>query len=188
MSAHFSLPLIAALLLNNIVVAQHIGLRRITTLREACGLGVITAIALVITVAMAWPLQLYLLQPLHIGFLFTFIALIILVIATQITEQMLRAKKPPLFPINGDHLPLAITNGSILLLGLIYSTPAANSFAVIGNAVAFGIGAAVLLICFQVLRERIALAETPEAWRGPAVDMLSAGFVVTALCGIAGLF
>jgi len=185
MSAHFSLPLIAALLLNNIVVAQHIGLRRITTLREACGLGVITAIALAITVATAWPLQKYLLQPLRIDFLFTFIALIILVIATQITEQMLRAKKPPLFPINGNHLLLAITNGIILLLALNYSALSANVFVALGNAMAFGIGAAVLLLAYQALRERI--AHTPDAWRGPAIDMLCAGFIVVALCGLAGL-
>jgi Na+-translocating ferredoxin:NAD+ oxidoreductase RnfA subunit len=185
MPAPFSLPLIAALLLNNIVVAQHIGLRRITTLREACGLGVVTAIALAITVATAWPLQKYLLQPLRIDFLFTFIALIILAITTQITEQLLRATKPQLFPINGNHLPLAITNGIILLLALNYSAPSANVLVALGNAMAFGIGAAVLLLAYQALRERI--AHTPDAWRGPAIEMLCAGFIVVALCGLTGL-
>jgi len=187
MPAPFSLPLIAALLLNNIVVAQHIGLRRITTLREAYGLGVITAIALAITVAMAWPLQKYLLQPLRIDFLFTFIALIILAITTQITEQLLRATKPQLFPINGNHLLLAITNGIILLLALNYSAPSANVLVALGNAMAFGIGAAVLLLAYQALRERIAQADIPDAWQGPAIEMLCAGFIVVALRGLAGL-
>jgi Na+-translocating ferredoxin:NAD+ oxidoreductase subunit A len=185
MPAHISLPLIAALLLNNIVVAQHIGLRRINSLREACGVSAITGIALIITAVISWPLNYFVLQPLQINLLYSFISLITLALTTQIIEQLLRARYARFFPLNGNHLPLAITNGIILWLTLNNST--STFFSLLSGAILAGLGAALLLIAFQALRERTAKAETPEVMRGAATDMLCAAFVVTALCGIAGI-
>lgn len=185
MPAPISIPLISALLLNNIVVAQHVGLRRINSLREACGIGAITVTALIITAAIAWPLNYFVLQPLQINFLYSFISIITLALSTQIVEQFFRARRRDFFPLNGNHLPLAITNGITLWLTLNNSAP--TLFAVLSDAVVTGLGAALLLIAFQALRERTAQAEMPEVMRGAATDMLCAGFVVTALCGIAGI-
>jgi electron transport complex protein RnfA len=185
MPAHISLPLIAALLLNNIVVAQHIGLRRINSLREACGVGAITGTALIITTAIAWPFNDFVLQPLQINFLYPFISLITLALTTQIIEQLARARHAGFFPLNGNHLPLAITNGIILWFTLNNSTP--TFFSAFSGALLASLGAALLLIAFQSLRQRAAQAEMPAVIRGAAADMLCAGFVVTALCGIAGI-
>jgi Na+-translocating ferredoxin:NAD+ oxidoreductase RnfA subunit len=185
MPAYVSLPLIAALLLNNIVVAQHIGLRRINSLREACGVGAIIGTALIITAATAWPLRVFVLIPLQVDFLYPFISVITLALATQIVEQIFRAHQSQLFPLNGNHLPLAISNGIILWLTLNIS--ASTFLVVFGRAVLAGLSATLLLIAFQALRERTAQVEVPEVMRGAATDMLLAGFVVTALCGIVGI-
>lgn len=185
MPAHISIPLIAALLLNNIVVAQHIGLRRVNSLREACGIGGITGTALIITAAMAWPLNYFVLQPLQIHFLYPFISIVTLALIAQITEQLFRSRRPEFFPLNGNHLPLAITNGIILWLALNHW--ASTFFAWVSGAVLAGFSAALLLISFQALRQRIAQAEVPEIMRGGAVEMLCAAFVIAALCGIAGI-
>jgi len=55
----------------------------------------------------------------------------------------------------------------------------------------YGFGAAVgfsmVLILFAAMRERIAAADVPVAFRGPAIALITAGLMSLAFMGFSGL-
>jgi electron transport complex protein RnfA len=59
------------------------------------------------------------------------------------------------------------------------------------HSMLYGFGAAVgfslVLILFAAMRERIAAADVPEPFRGPAIGMITAGLMSLAFMGFAGL-
>jgi electron transport complex protein RnfA len=55
----------------------------------------------------------------------------------------------------------------------------------------YGFGAAVgfslVLILFSAMRERLAVADVPEPFKGAAIGMITAGLMSLAFMGFAGL-
>lgn len=181
-----SLLLTGVLLLNNFVVAQHIGLRPVRTVDEAIGLGAATALALWLAAPLDWLLTHFLFEPAGLDVLRTLSAVLLIAALAQISQACLRSRQPRFFPGRGDFLPLIITNG--VLLALAVARGGAIGFAeTLARAVSYGFGFALLLVAFQALRERCAAADAPQPFRGAALDVISAGLVAVACCGLAGL-
>jgi len=187
MSTQLSLPLIAALLLSIAVIAPALGQRAPNNLDETLGLGVCSALTLVKSAIIIWVITHYLLQPLGLLFLSSITEVLVIATIAYLVENRLHGRYQKYFPLQGNLLPLIIANTIILLLPLIRAGEI-GFFTYLARAVLFGIGAAVLLALFQILREHSASAEIPSALRGPAIDMISAGLIVAALSGLAGIF
>lgn len=188
MPIQFSPLLIVALLLSSFVIAQYIGLRPVKNLNEVFGIGLCSAGALIIAALIDWPLTRFILQPLGLAFLHNLIAILLIAVSAQVVELVLRNRHPNYFPRHGNFLPLIIINGLILAQPLLHNALDIDFIAYVLRAALFGIGAASLLAAFQILRAQIACAELPAAFRGAAIDMLSAGLIVAACSGIAGIF
>jgi electron transport complex protein RnfA len=177
----------AAVVLNNFIVAQYIGLHSIKSLRETIGLGAMTTITLFVAASLDWLLTKFLLEPFAITYLRNFITVILCAAIAQGTETILRKRRPSYFSINTTLLPLTITSSAIVLLALIYRAPQASLFATLFSAVGCGVLFSFLLALFQALREHTDRAAVPPAMRGAAIDMLSAAFVIVALSALLGL-
>lgn len=186
MQLNFSL-ILAAVMLNNFIVAQYIGPPPIKSLRETIGLGAVTAITLFIAALFDWLLMQFVLERFAVSYLRNFIAVILCVAVAQGTEVILRKRYLFYFPTNATLLPLTITNSAIVLLALIYRSPQAGLFAMLFLAVGYGILFSFLLALFQTLRERTDCAAVPPVMRGAALDMLSAAFIIVALSALSGL-
>lgn len=187
MPTQFSLPLVAALLLASLVAAQAIGLRSPKNIDEAFGLGGSICIVLLVSIALQWPIAHFVLQPLGLPFLNTLVTVLLIAAGAAFAEAALRRKLPRFFPIHGDLLPQIIVGALILALPLIQDAASTFGDALV-RAASFGIGAKLLIALFHTLRQHAAAAETPLPLRGPAIDLVSAGLMVAALSGIAGLF
>ncbi len=55
------------------------------------------------------------------------------------------------------------------------------------NGFAAGLGFSLVLVLFAAMRERIALADVPQAFRGSAIGMITAGLMSLAFMGFSGL-
>jgi H+/Na+-translocating ferredoxin:NAD+ oxidoreductase subunit A len=181
---HTPLPIaLAAILLNLFVLAQHIGLRSIRSLREAAGVS-LTVIATVVTTALIdWIVQRTLLAPLNTSYLRFFIAIALTAAITPLFEAILRSRLPQWLPAIGTLLPLTIAASSTIIAALIYHAPTATLATTLLNAVCCGIGSALLLICLQALRER-GDDNATDAFKGPAIDLLNSAFIIVALSGV----
>jgi electron transport complex protein RnfA len=187
MPSHFSLPLIAALLLAAQIIARETGMRSPKNLDEAWGLGGGIGVALLTAIALYWPLSHFVLQPFDLQFLCILVAVLLIVISATITETVLRKKLPGWFPIEGNFQPQIVVGTFILALPLIQDASLAFSDALL-YALVFGIGAELLTAAFHVVREHSAHADAPAPLRGAAIDFISAGVLVAALGGIASVF
>jgi len=50
-----------------------------------------------------------------------------------------------------------------------------------------GAGFSLVLVFFAAMRERLAVADVPEPFKGPAIGMITAGLMSLAFMGFAGL-
>lgn len=87
----------------------------------------------------------------------------------------------------GIFLPLITTNCAVLGVALLIVQQETGFI----EAALYGFGAALgfsmVLIMFAAMRERIAAADVPVAFRGPAIALVTAGLMSLAFMGFSGL-
>ncbi len=92
-----------------------------------------------------------------------------------------------LYQILGIFLPLITTNCAVLGVALL-NVQEKHGF--IESAV-YGFGAAIgfslVLVLFAAIRERVAVADVPTAFKGAPITLISAGIMSIAFMGFSGL-
>lgn len=178
------LPLIAivAALLIQFVLAQHIGLRTPSSLREVIGVGATIISTTIIAALIDWILLQTVLQPFDIIYLRLFISVMLAAAITPLAEVLLRSRFKQWFPAVGNFPPLTMTTSCTLIAAEIGYVPQASLLQTMFNAIAFSIGAVFLLAALQALRDRN--ATQPPLKNLPACDALHAVFIFIALCGV----
>jgi electron transport complex protein RnfA len=108
-------------------------------------------------------------------------------VVVQFTEMVVRKSSPLLHRVLGVYLPLITTNCAVLGVALL-NINKEHSFM---QALFYGFGAALgfslVLVLFAALRERLAVADVPKPFKGPAIGMVTAGMMSLAFLGFAGL-
>ena len=105
----------------------------------------------------------------------------------QFTEMVVHKTSPLLYQVLGIFLPLITTNCAVLGVALLNiqedHTFLQSAFYGFGAAVGFSL----VLILFASIRERVAAADVPAAFRGPAIALITAGLMSLAFMGFSGL-
>jgi electron transport complex protein RnfA len=181
---------LGAALVNNFVLVQLLGVCPFIagSQRVEGALGLSLAMALVLAVA-AGATQLvdrYVLRPYELEHLRLFALLLVIGAAVGIIEVAMRRFSPILQRVLGLYVPVVATNCAVLGVALI-NTAASRSFVA---ALFYGAGAAVgfglALTLFAAMRERVALADVPVAFRGAPITFVTAGILSLAFMAFAG--
>jgi electron transport complex protein RnfA len=105
----------------------------------------------------------------------------------QFTEMVMRKSSPLLHKVLGVFLPLITTNCAVLGVALLNINKDHNFL----QSALYGFGAAIgfslVLVLFAAMRERLAVADVPEPFKGSAIGMITAGIMSLAFMGFAGL-
>jgi electron transport complex protein RnfA len=137
--------------------------------------------------AVTWLVQRFVLVPLGVEYLQTIAFILVIASLVQLVEMVVQKTSPVLHQSLGIFLPLITTNCAVLGLAVL-NIQKDYSFL---EAVVFAVGAAVgftlALVLFAGLRERLDLCPVPEAFRGTAIAMVTAGLLSLAFMGFAGL-
>ena len=185
------LLLISSSIVSNIVLSQFMGLcpflgvsRKIKT---AGGMG--TAVIFVITLAsaVAGVIYKFILQPLHIEYLETIVFILVIAALVQFVEMFLKKSAPALYQALGVFLPLITTNCAVLGVAVTNMQKGYNFIESVLNAVGGAAGFALAIILFAGIRERIADNETPKAFDGFPMALITAGLMSIAFLGFSGL-
>ena len=187
----YVLILISTILVNNYVLVKFLGLcpfmgvsRKLET---AVGMGLATTFVLTLSSICAYLTDHYILIPLGLEYLRTIAFILVIAVVVQFTEMVVHKSSPVLYQALGIYLPLITTNCAVLAAALL-NVQARHGF--IASAL-YGFGAAVgfslVMVLFAALRERIAAADVPAHFRGPAITMITAGLMSLAFMGFAGL-
>ena len=191
MIAEYASLLLATALVNNFVLVQFLGLCPFmgvsNKLETAIGMSMATTFVLTLASACSYLMFHWILVPLGLEYLRTITFILVIAVVVQFTEMMVRKSSPLLHRVLGVYLPLITTNCAVLGVALL-NLAQAHSFIV---SLWFGFGAALgfslVLVLFSAMRERIAAADVPLAFQGPAIAMVTAGLAALAFMGFAGL-
>ncbi|MCC5888721.1 MAG: electron transport complex subunit RsxA [Gammaproteobacteria bacterium] len=185
------LILIGAILVNNFVLVQFLGLCPFmgvsSKLETALSMALATTFVLTLASASSHLVYHYLLLPFGLEYLNIIAFILVIAALVQFTEMLVRHSSPLLYRVLGVFLPLITSNCAVLGVALL-NVGAARSFT---GAVLYGLGAAagfsLVLVLFAALRERLAAADVPLPFRGPAIAMVTAGLMALAFMGFTGL-
>ncbi len=185
-----ALILIGALLVNNFVLAQFLGLCPFIGVSgnydAAVAMGFATTFVLTLAASLSHLAYHWLLLPLGITYLDIIVFIVIVAAVVQFTEAFLRSVSPLLYQVLGIYLPLITTNCAVLGVALL----ALNQRLTFAQTLAYSIGAALgftlVLTVFAALRERLQHASVPAPFRGAPITLISAGLLSLAFLGFAG--
>lgn len=185
------LIIISAVLVNNFVLVQFLGLCPFmgvsTKLESAIGMGSATTFVLTLAAIVTWMTYEWLLKPLGLDYLRTIAFILVIAAVVQFTEMVVRKTSPVLYKALGVFLPLITVNCAVLGVALLNSNKSMSFLSATLTGLGAGLGFALVLILFAAMRERLAAADTPEPFKGPAIGMITAGLIALAFMGFAGL-
>lgn len=187
----YALLLVSTVLVNNFVLVKFLGLcpfmgvsRKLET---AVGMSLATTFVLTLSSICSYLVNEYLLTPLGIEYLRTISFILVIAVVVQVTEMIVHKTSPLLYQVLGIFLPLITTNCAVLGVALL-NIQEQHGFV---ESTLYGFGAAVgfsmVLVLFAAMRERIAVADVPEAFKGNAIALITAGLMSLAFMGFSGL-
>ena len=173
----YFLIVITAIFVNNIVLAQFLGIcpflgvsKKIDT-----ALGMSAAVAFVMTLATicTYLIEYYVLRQFHIEYLQTITYILVIATLVQLIEIILKKVLPVLYQALGVFLPLITTNCTILGVAIV--------------ALSTSIGFGLALVLFAGLREHLSLVKVPKGMQGMPVALVVAGLLAMAFMGFSGI-
>lgn len=188
----YILILISAVFVNNIVLAQFLGICPFfgVSNKVSTSIGMAGAVLFVMTIATmaTYLLHQFVLMPAGLEYLRTITFILVIAALVQMVEIILKKVSPPLYQALGVFLPLITTNCAvlgvaILALGLEEVTLLKAVFYAIANSLGFGLA----LIIFASIREQMELADVPKGMKGVPVNLIIAGLLSMAFLGFTGL-
>jgi len=181
-----------AMFVNNFVLAQFLGICPFlgVSRKVDSALGMAAAVVFVMVLASVITFLLYgaVLLPLGLQYLQTILFILVIAALVQFVEMAIRKFSPSLFQALGIYLPLITTNCAVLGASLLaikkeFDFMQALVFS-LGSALGFG----MVLVLFAAIRERLALLrDTPRAFRGMPIALLTAGILSLAFLGFSGI-
>ena len=187
----YLLILVGTVFANNFVLVPFLGLCPFmgvsTKLEGAIGMSVATAFVLTLSSVVSYLLHTFVLVPLGLEYLRTLGFILVIAVAVQLTELIMRKTSPLLYRVLGIFLPLITSNCAVLGVALLNVQEQHNLLesALYGFGAAAGFG--LVLVMFAAMRERIAHADVPEPFRGSSIALITAGLMALAFMGFSGL-
>lgn len=187
----YLLLLLGTALVNNVVLVKFLGLCPFmgvsNKLDTAIGMGLATTFVLTLAAVLSWLLEHYVLQPFDIEFLRIISFILVIAAVVQFTEMFVRKSSPVLYQMLGIFLPLITTNCAVLGVALL-NVQENHTFI---QSIMYGLGASLgftlVMVIFAGLRERLALANVPDAFAGNPIGFIVAGMLALAFTGFTGL-
>lgn len=182
--------IIGAIFVNNVVLAQFLGICPFlgvsSKVETSLGMGAAVTFVMALTSVVAWSIQTYVLVPLGIEYMQTIVFILVIAALVQMVEIMLKVS-PSLYQALGIFLPLITTNCAVLGVAILMISKEFNLLQSIVYSVATAIGFALALVLFAGIRERLELEDVPKAVQGVPVALITAGILAMAFMGFSGL-
>ena len=187
----YILIFISAIFVNNIVLAQFLGIcpflgvsKKIDT---SLGMSAAVAFVMVLATLVTWLIQTYVLNPFGLEYLQTIAFILVIASLVQMVEIILKKVSPPLYQALGIFLPLITTNCAVLGVAILVIQKDFNLAQSIVYALSTAIGFGLALTVFAGMREQLELSNIPKGMRGMAIVLVTAGLLSLAFMGFSGV-
>lgn len=182
---------ILALVVNNVVLAQFLGICPFLGVSNKVGTSVGMGAAVIFVMALAnlvtYLVQNYVLVPLHIEFMQTITFIFVIAFLVQVVEIILKKAAPALYQALGIYLPLITTNCAVLGIAILAVQKNYSLVASVVYASSIAAGFTLALILMAGIREQLELNGYPKGMKGFPLSLITAGLLSLAFMGFSGL-
>ncbi len=187
----YILIFIAAVFVNNIVLAQFLGICPFlgVSKKVETAIGMSAAVAFVMTIATiaTFLAQKYVLDVWDLKYMQTITFILIIAALVQLVEIILKKVSPALYQSLGVFLPLITTNCAILGVAIIVIQKDFDLLTSVVYAISTAIGFGLALVIFSGIREQLALTNIPKGLKGTPIALITAGLLAMAFMGFSGI-
>lgn len=187
----YALLVVSAIFVNNVVFSRFLGLcpyfgvsKKIDT---AMGMGMAVTFVLTLAGAITYIVQIYILNPLELGYLQTIAFILVIASLVQLVEIVMKKVAPPLYQALGIFLPLITTNCAILGVSILSIQEKFSFIETIVFSFASAVGFGLALIIFAGIREALDTREVPKVFAGAPISFIIAGILAMAFMGFSGM-
>ena len=183
--------IIGAIFVNNVVLAQFLGICPFlgvsSKVETSLGMGAAVTFVMALSAVVTWLIQTFVLVPLGIEYMQTIVFILVIAALVQMVEIVLKKVSPSLYQALGIFLPLITTNCAVLGVAILMIQKELSLLQGVVYNVATAVGFALALVIFAGLRERIEFEEAPKAFQGVPIALITASILAMAFMGFSGL-
>lgn len=188
----YIIMIIGAVLVNNIILAQFLGICPFlgvsSKISTAVGMGAAVLFVMALATLVTSIVNKYVLIPFELTFLQTISFILIIAALVQMVEIILKKISPSLYQALGIFLPLITTNCAVLGVAILVTQKFTDSILdSVVYAIATAIGFILAIVIFAGLREQLDLVDIPKSMRGVPIALITAGILALAFMGFANL-
>jgi Na+-translocating ferredoxin:NAD+ oxidoreductase subunit A len=188
---NYILIIISAIFVNNVVLAQFLGICPFlgvsNKVNTALGMAGAVTFVIVLATMVTYLIQIYVLNKLGIAFMQTITFILVIAALVQMVEIILKKISQPLYQALGIFLPLITTNCAVLGVAILVIQKNYNLLqgVVFGASTALGFGLALIILAG--IREQLDLINIPKGMRGVPISLVIAGILALAFMGFSGI-
>lgn len=183
--------IISAILVNNIVLAQFLGvcpfLGVSNKINTSFGMAGAVTFVMVLATIVTYLIYNYILVKLGIAFMQTISYILVIATLVQMVEIILKKISQPLYQALGIFLPLITTNCAVLGVTLLVIKKSYNLLEGVVYSAATAIGFGLALVILAGIREQLELLNVPEGMKGAPISLITAGILALAFMGFSGI-
>ena len=187
----FILAIVSSMLIDNVVLSRFYGICPFLgvskKVKSSLGMGIAVVFVIIMATLICYPLYM-LLDLANIEFMDTVAYILVIASLVQLVGLFIKKFSPSLYKSLGIYLPLITTNCAVL--GVVQSnTDQGLTFLMsLANAVGTSVGFLIIIVVFSCIRARLETANTPKAFKGLPIALITAALMALTLMGLQGLF
>ena len=188
----FILAIVSSMLIDNVVLSRFYGICPFLgvskKVKSSLGMGLAVVFVIVLATVICWPLYTYVLVPAKIEFLDTVAYILVIASLVQLVGLFIKKYSPALYQSLGIYLPLITTNCAVLGVAQGNTDQGLSFLASLANGLGTSVGFLIVIVLFSCIRVRLESANTPKAFKGLPIALITAAIMAMAFVGLQGLF
>ncbi|MCR5505552.1 MAG: RnfABCDGE type electron transport complex subunit A [Bacilli bacterium] len=188
----FLLAIVSSMLIDNVVLSRFYGICPFLgvskKVKSASGMGLAVVFVIVLATVICWPLYNFILVPAGIPFMDTVAYILVIASLVQLVGLFIKKYSPSLYKNLGIYLPLITTNCAVLGVAQGNTDQGYTFLQALANGVGTSLGFLLIIVVFSCIRVRLESANTPKAFKGLPIALITAALMAMAFMGLQGLF
>ena len=188
----FILAILTSMLIDNVVLSRFYGICPFLgvskKVKSSLGMGLAVIFVILLATAICWPLYNYVLVPAGIPFMDTVAYILVIASLVQLVGLFIKKYSPSLYQSLGIYLPLITTNCAVLGVAQGNTDQGLDFLSSLANGLGTSVGFLAVIVIFSCIRVRLESANTPKAFKGLPIALITAAIMAIAFMGLQGLF
>jgi len=188
----FILAIISSMLIDNVVLSRFYGICPFLgvskKVKSSLGMGIAVVFVIMLATITCWPLYNFILVPAGVAYLDTVAYILVIASLVQLVGLFIKKYSPSLYKSLGIYLPLITTNCAVLGVAQSNTDQGLTFLMSLANGLGTSIGFLLIIVVFSAIRVRLETANTPKAFKGLPIALITAAIMALAFMGLQGLF